>query len=85
MEPIILEKDAEGRILITAEEIKKMVHDAYEQGYEDGKRDNSTITGPYAPSVTPWTSPWTTTPWLPRYYDADHVYINTCVELAQTL
>ena len=37
MKPIIIEKNSDGKINITAEEISKMVEDAYNQGYADGK------------------------------------------------
>lgn len=41
MKPIILKVDAEGKILISAEEIQTMVEDAYNAGYADGKGQTS--------------------------------------------
>lgn len=41
MKPIILKVDAEGKILISAEEIQTMVEDAYNAGYADGKGANT--------------------------------------------
>lgn len=63
MEPVVLEKDSEGRITITADEIRKIVHDAYMQGFEDGKRSVPiTVPAPEQPVTTPaW--PWITPTW----------------------
>lgn len=43
MKPIVLEKDANGNLKLTAEEIKRMVEDAYEAGYKDGKKSVTVI------------------------------------------
>ena len=42
MTPIILikEKNGNGKIEITEEELKQIISDAYEQGYEDSKKQN---------------------------------------------
>ena len=37
MKPVVIKADHDGRIMITAEEIKKNISDAYDQGYQDGK------------------------------------------------
>jgi len=44
MKPVILKADQSGKILITAEEIEKIVSDAYDQGYQDGKGSVVTVT-----------------------------------------
>ena len=62
MKPIILKVDADGKILISAEEIQKMVEEAYQQGREDEKK-NACITYSPPPTVVPpnWyeTTPFT--------------------------
>ena len=37
MKPIILKADQDGKLLITVDEIQKMVEDAYNEGVADGK------------------------------------------------
>ena len=37
MKPIILKADQDGKLLITVDEIRKMVEDAYNEGVADGK------------------------------------------------
>ena len=60
MKPIILKAGQDGKIMITAEEIEKMVSDAYNEGYCDGKANGGiTITQP---------SPWTPSPYIPTWY-----------------
>lgn len=58
MKPIIIKSDSEGRLLITEEEISKIVDDAYNAGYADGiksaKHDES-ITWPSYPKTLPVT------------------------------
>lgn len=49
MKPVILKADQDGRIMITAEEIEKIISDAYDQGYQDGK---GSVTVPYEPETT---------------------------------
>ena len=49
MKPVILKADQSGKILITAEEIEKIVSDAYDQGYQDGK---GAVTITYDPQTT---------------------------------
>lgn len=49
MKPVILKADQDGRILITAEEIEKIISDAYDQGYQDGK---GSVTVTYEPQTT---------------------------------
>lgn len=63
MKPIVLKADQDGKILISAEEIEKLVSDAYDEGYRDGKA---------AAPIT--VSPGISTPQYPWY---DHVHI-TC-------
>jgi len=59
MKPIILKADQDGKILITADEIMKMVQDAYDEGYRDGRASNPvTITSPNWPVNVPETTPW---------------------------
>ncbi len=49
MKPVILKADQDGRVLITAEEIEKIISDAYDQGYQDGK---GSVTINYEPQTT---------------------------------
>ena len=58
MKPVILKADQDGRIVITAEEIEKIVSDAYDQGYQDGK---GSVTVTYEPQTTWNQSPPTIT------------------------
>ena len=57
MTPIILikEKNGNGKIEITEEELKQIVSDAYEQGYEEGKKQNPT---PISINPSPTTPNW---------------------------
>ena len=65
MKPIILKADQDGKILVTVEEIEKMVSDAYDEGYRDGKQMAPiTINNPrvdYPGVGTPWLPTWYTT------------------------
>lgn len=56
MKPIVLKVDASGTIKITAEEIQKMVEEAYETGYADGRASvPQQITVPqWPPSYPTW-------------------------------
>lgn len=67
MQPIVLEKDKDGNVRVTVDEIKKMVEDSYESGYEDGRK-SVPITVP-----TPY-------PYTPNWIDRDHIVI-TCETL----
>ncbi len=49
MKPVILKAGQDGRIMITAEEIEKIISDAYDQGYQDGK---GSVTVTYEPQTT---------------------------------
>ena len=51
MKPIILKADQDGKILITADEVQKMVEDEYNEGVAEGKASVPTIT---SPSSAPW-------------------------------
>ena len=51
MKPIVLVKDQDGKVVVTVDEIKKMVEDAYDDGYMDGSSNRPTIvTTPAYPS-----------------------------------
>ncbi len=69
MKPIVLEKDKDGNVHITVDEIKKIVEDAYESGYEDGRKS--------VPIIVPSPYPSTPTPYTPNWIDRDHITI-TC-------
>ena len=62
MKPIILKADQDGKILITAEDVEKMVSDAYNEGYSDGKQaapitiNNPRVDNPYSPWMPTWYS-----------------------------
>ena len=46
---VIIEKNKDGKIELTKEELQKMLDDAYNQGYVDGKGRYDTITYPSYP------------------------------------
>lgn len=43
---IVIEKNKDGKIELTKDELQKMLDDAYRQGYSDGNRKYDTITYP---------------------------------------
>lgn len=43
---IVIEKNKEGKIELTKDELQKMLDDAYSQGYTDGNKRYDTITCP---------------------------------------
>ena len=43
---IVIEKNKEGKIELTKDELQKMLDDAYSQGYMDGNKRYDTITCP---------------------------------------
>ena len=49
---VIIEKNKDGKIELTKEELQKMLDDAYSQGYSDGKGRYDTITYPSYPWYT---------------------------------
>lgn len=57
---VVIEKNKDGKIELTKEELQKMLDDAYTQGYADGKGRYETITYPSYP-VYYATAPITTT------------------------
>lgn len=46
---VVIEKNKDGKIELTKEELQKMLDDAYTQGYTDGKGRYDTITYPSHP------------------------------------
>lgn len=46
MKPLIMKVNDLGKPVMTAEEIQKMVEEAYQIGFEDGKKQSPTITIP---------------------------------------
>lgn len=46
---VIIEKNKDGKIELTKDELQKMLDDAYNQGYFDGKGRYDTITYPSYP------------------------------------
>ena len=65
---VIIEKNKDGKIELTKEELQKMLDDAYTQGYTDGKGRYDTITYP----SYPWYLPTSTT----NVIDKDKVTLN---------
>ena len=55
MKPIVLKEDENGKVVITADDIQKMVEDAYNAGYVDGSRSCLTIVNQqeYPINITP--------------------------------
>jgi hypothetical protein len=47
---VVIEKNKDGKIELTKEELQKMLDDAYTQGYTDGKGRYETITYPSYPA-----------------------------------
>ena len=43
---VIIEKNKDGKIELTKDELQKMLDDAYSQGYTDGNKRYDTITYP---------------------------------------
>lgn len=58
---VVIEKNKNGMIELTKEELQKMLDDAYTQGYTDGKGKYETITYPSYPWYINTTSPSITT------------------------
>ena len=46
---VVIEKNKDGKIELTKEELQKMLDNAYNQGYTDGKGRYETITYPSYP------------------------------------
>ena len=46
---VVIEKNKDGKIELTKEELQQMLDDAYTQGYTDGKGRYDTITYPSYP------------------------------------
>lgn len=46
---VVIERNKDGKIELTKEELQKMLDDAYTQGYMDGKGRYDTITYPSYP------------------------------------
>lgn len=53
---VIIEKNKDGKIELTKEDLQKMLDDAYNQGYFDGKGRYETITYPSYPWYSSSTS-----------------------------
>lgn len=49
---VIIEKNKDGKIELTKDELQKMLDDAYSQGYADGNKKYDTITYPSYPNWT---------------------------------
>ena len=47
---VIIEKNKDGKIELTKDELQKMLDDAYSQGYADGNKKYDTITYPNYPN-----------------------------------
>ena len=76
MKPVVIEKDKDGNVRITVDEIKRIVDEAYAEGYEDGKKAvTPSLPSPWMPNTTPWTQTW---------IDRDHITI-TCESLPSYL
>lgn len=57
---VVVEKNKDGKIELTKEEVQKMLDDAYNQGYEDGRKTKyETFTYPSLPT---WYTYSNTTP-----------------------
>lgn len=67
MKPIILKADQDGKLLITVDEIRTMVEDAYNEGVADGK--DSAQNRPPLTYGDLWQKT-NTTP-IPNYYRTD--------------
>lgn len=47
---VVIEKNKDGKIELTKDELQKMLDDAYSQGYADGNKKYDTITYPSYPN-----------------------------------
>jgi len=47
---VVIEKNKDGKIELTKDELQKMLDDAYSQGYADGNKTYDTITYPSYPN-----------------------------------
>ena len=56
---VVIEKNKDGKIELTKDELQKMLDDAYTQGYTDGKGRYDIITYPSYP--VPWYATTNTT------------------------
>ena len=52
MKTIVLEKNPDGNVVLSVDQIRKMLDDAYDEGYRDGKAaDKVSITYPSYPPM----------------------------------
>ena len=58
---IVIEKNKDGKLELTKDELQKMLDDAYNQGYADGSKKYDTITYPSS-----WTYTITSGNTIPR-------------------
>ena len=65
---VVIEKNKDGKIELTKEELQKMLDDAYTQGYTDGKGRYDTITYP--------SYPWYVSTATSNVIDKDKVTLN---------
>ena len=65
---VVIERNKDGKIELTKEELQKMLDDAYNQGYVDGKGKYDTITYP--------SYPWYATTSTTNVIDKDKVTLN---------
>ena len=65
---VIIEKNKDGKIELTKEELQKMLDDAYTQGYTDRKGRYDTITYP--------SHPWCVSTSTTNVIDKDKVTLN---------
>jgi len=56
MRPIILKADQDGKLLITVDEIQKMVEDAYNEGVADGKASVPAYSDLWQQTTKPYTN-----------------------------
>lgn len=59
---IVIEKNKDGKIEFTKEELQKILDDVYSQGYADGSKKYDTITYPSYPNLTYTTTNGNTIP-----------------------
>ena len=58
---VVIEKNANGKIELTKEELEALLEQAKQEGIKEGQKYSYIYTTPSSPSITPLTPNWTIT------------------------
>ncbi len=58
---VVIEKNANGKIEFTKEELEELLEKAKQEGIKEGQKYSYIYTTPSSPSITPMTPNWTIT------------------------